>query len=205
MKKRKRLVTILFLLCLVGLGFYIYSQFFHKTRIVANKKEIDVIEEYGYSLNNMHPEIYKEYFKELKTVLKETPVDEEEYVTLISKMFIIDLYSLDIRVDQNDVGGVEFVYNDIVDSYKDKVKDTIYLYMESNLYGKRKQDLPIVKDVSVDSINNVPYYYENNTKTDQNAYEVKVSWDYEETSDYQKSATLYFVHNDKKLELVEIK
>ena len=205
MKKRKRLVTILFLLCLVGLGFYIYFQFFHKTRIVANKKEIDVIEEYGYSLNNMHPEIYKEYFKELKTVLKETPVDEEEYVTLISKMFIIDLYSLDIRVDQNDVGGVEFVYSDIVDSYKDKVKDTIYLYMESNLYGKRKQDLPIVKDVSVDSINNVPYYYENNTKTDQNAYEVKVSWDYEETSDYQKSATLYFVHNDKKLELVEIK
>lgn len=202
---KKKFLIILFLLCLIGLGIYIYSQFFYKTKVVSNKKEIDTIEEYGYSLNSMHPEIYRKYFKELKSTLKNSPVNEEEYVSLISKLFIIDLYSLDIRVDSNDVGGIEFVYSDIIESYKDKVKDTIYLYMESNLYGKRRQDLPVVKDVSIESVKTVPYYYENSTKVDNEAYEVKATWDYEEESDYQKSAILYFIHNDNKLELVEIK
>jgi len=204
MTLKKKIIIFLILLLVIGVGVYIYLSFF-STKSIIEVKQMDKIEEYGYTLNDRHPEIYKTYFKELKKELSSESVDEENYVTLISKLFIIDLYSLDIRIDSNDVGGVEFVYEPIIDSYKEKVQDTIYLHMESNLYGNRKQTLPIVEDVSIDQVKTVPYYYEDGKKEDENAYEVTVSWKYKRDLGYQDSAKLYFVHDGNKLSLVEIK
>ena len=44
-------------------------------------------------------------------------------------------------------------------------------------------------------------------KKDENAYQVEVTWTYKENTGegYQTKATLYFVHEDKKLYLVEMK
>lgn len=204
MKKKKRgvvLLLILVILCIVG-GLYFYNNRIAR-KTSKTKKVSDTIEPYGYTLNENHPEIYKKYFKELKGILSSDNVDEDKYLELISKMFIIDLYSLDTKIDNNDIGGVEFVYSESVENYKAKMADTLYLYLESNLYGKRKQELPIVKDVFIDDVDTVSYYY--NKKTDANAYQVKVNWNYEKDLGYEKKAILYFVHDEKKLSLVEIK
>ena len=204
MRKGKKAFLLLFLLLLVAVGLYIYFSFF-SMKSAVKVKQMDQIEGYGYTLNDRHPEIYKTYFKELKKELKSSSIEEENYVTLLSKLFIIDLYSLDIRIDSNDVGGIEFVYEPIRNSYKEKVQDTIYLHLESDLYGNRKQSLPIVKDVSVNQIKTVPYYYNGGKEVDNEAYEVTVSWDYERDLGYQENAKLYFIHEDNKLSLVEIK
>ena len=200
--KKKSLFTIFIIILLVGAGVYIYLNFF-KTFSSNTKKTSDVIEEYGYTLSDNQPEIYKKYFKELKSVLSNGEVDEDKYLELISKMFIIDLYSLDTKIDKNDIGGVEFVYSDALDNYKAKMADSLYLYVESNLYGKRKQKLPVVEDVSIEDVKNVSYYYAK--KSDDNAYQVKVEWDYVKDLGYETEAVLYFIHDGNKLSLVEIK
>ena len=203
MKKRKRIVLILVFLIIVGLvgGIYFYNN--NYVSVTKTKKISDEIDGYGYTLNPNDPEIYKKYFKELKQVLSNSNVDEDKYLNLIAKMFIIDLYSLDTKIDNNDIGGVEFVYSGAMDNYKDKMKDTLYLYVESNLYGKRKQKLPIVVDVYVKDISTVPYYFDK--KSDDKAYQVKVNWKYNKDLNYTTEAVLYFVHDNNKLSLVEIK
>lgn len=205
MKLRKGVILLFAVLLIGGIIFYIYFSFFGGSHKINTKKDIDTIEEYGYHLSDRHTETYKKYFKELKSVLSKDPVDEDMYLELLSKMFIMDLYSLDLRVDNNDIGGEEFVYEKVRDNFKAKVGDTLYLYMESDLYGKRKQDLPVVSDVSIDNIDTVTYYYNDSKDKDESAYVVDVSWDYIDSSDYQKSASLYFIHDGNKLALVEIK
>ena len=91
-KKNDRKIILLFVV--VGLllfGFLIYrvnKDFFSKN---ANKKQIDSIEYYGYTLTKSDTDIYKTTFKELTKVLNEKPIDNTLYAKLISKLFIIDV------------------------------------------------------------------------------------------------------------------
>lgn len=204
MKLKGKLLILFLIVLIAGLGFWFYNNKMKTTNTITTKKVSDSIEGYGYTLDNNKSEIYKKYFKQLKEVLSSDPVDENKYLELISKMLIIDLYSLDNKIDNNDIGGVEFVYSGVVDNYKAKMADTIYMNIESNLYGKRKQKLPMVKDVTVDDVKTVPYYYLNG-KSDNSAYQVKVSWEYQENMGYDRQTTLYFVHENNKLSLVEMK
>ena len=55
-------------------------------------------------------------FKELKEILNKDKVDEEEYVKKISEMFIYDFYSLNYKVAKTDIGGTDFVYNEVLEN-----------------------------------------------------------------------------------------
>ena len=70
------------------------------------------------------------------------------------------------------------------------------------MYDNREQNLPTVKDVSIEGIEQTTFTV--GDASDDKAYVVKVSWDYEEDNDYQNEATLTFMHEDKKLSLVEM-
>src|SRR5574344_1475824 len=104
-KKNDRKIILLFVV--VGLllfSFLIYrvnKDFFSKN---ANKKQIDSIEYYGYTLTKSDTDIYKTTFKELTKVLNEKPIDNTLYAKLISKLFIIDLYTLDNKLSSTDIG-----------------------------------------------------------------------------------------------------
>ena len=114
-KKNDRKIILLFVV--VGLllfGFLIYrvnKDFFSKN---ANKKQIDSIEYYGYTLTKSDTDIYKTTFKELTKVLNEKPIDNTLYAKLISKLFIIDLYTLDNKLSSTDIGGLEFGIQDLL-------------------------------------------------------------------------------------------
>ncbi len=165
-------------------------------------KVINHIEEYGYELKDNETKEYKKLFKELKDTLNQEAVDEEAYVSLIAKMFVIDFYSLKDKLTKTDIGGVDFIHKDAYDDFVENAMDTLYKYVESNLYGDRKQELPKVKSVNVDSVTKTSFTYRD--KKDDNAYQVKLSWNYEQELGYQKEATLTFVHEDKVLVLVEL-
>ena len=97
------------------------------------------------------------------------------------------------------------MYSTVLDNFLKNAEDTYYKYVESNIYNQRKQKLPTVDKITIDSIDNTTFTYSDTT--DKEAYEVKVSWTYtsEDFSDYQKEATLIFMHKGKKLSLVELK
>lgn len=200
MKKiRIILIVILILIILVTLTIKIL---FKESPKIENKI-INEIKDYGYVLEDNKSSLYKQYFDELVILLKEEDVNEEEYVKLITKLFISDFYNLDNKTTKNDIGGTQFIYSSAKDNMMLEASNTIYKYIENNLDNKRKQDLPVVSNITIDSIENTTYKY--NDIEDDKAYVVSVSWEYTNDLDYQKKADITFIHEDNKLSIVEIK
>lgn len=208
MKMKKKVKRILFGIIIVALlallAFVVYKSFTPKQQEVKEAKVVSHIEEYGYKLKENKPKEYKEMFKELEDILGAEEVDEEAYVKKISEMFVYDFYSLDDKDAKTDIGGVDFVYSGVLENFLQNAQNTYYKYVESNIYGNRNQKLPIVKDIEITGIEQIPFAY--GDQTDEHAYSVTVTWDYTDAdfATYQKSGTLKFVHDGKKLCLVEL-
>ncbi len=203
-KVRRFLLAVLIIALIVVCAFLVKNIFFDKQE-VKETKVLKTIDKYGYSLKDNKTKKYKKMFEELNEILKEDPVDEEEYVKKITEMFIYDFYSLDDKASKTDIGGVDFVHKDVLQNFLITAEDTYYKYVESNIYNNRQQRLPVVDDITIESVNQDSYTIAGGA-TDDKAFFVKVNWDYTDSSfdSYQKSAELVFVHNDLRLDLVEL-
>ena len=202
-KPKKVLIFTILIIILAIAAVASYFIFFDK-ETVKEAKVVSKIDNYGYVLKSNKSDAYKKLFKELEKVLSDE-VDEEKYVKTISKMFIVDFYSLGDRTAKTDVGGVDFVHESALENFILNAEDTFYKYVESNIYGDREQELPIVDTVTIDSVEKTEFSYLETI--DENAYKVTASWTYKDptlAAGYQKKATLVFVHKDKKLVLVEL-
>lgn len=202
-KPKKKFIVILVVLALALIGFGCYITLSKKTT-VKEAKVVSKIPGYGYTLKSNKSKEYKKLFQELKKVLTAKKVDEKKYAKVLSKMFVVDFYSLGDHIAKTDVGGVEFVYKDSIDNFLENAEDTYYKYVENNIYGARKQKLPIVKKAKVVSVSEEEYAY--NDQVEENAYKVVVKWSYKDKTiadGYQDKATLVFIHDGKKLVLVE--
>lgn len=199
MKKNKLLIVVILIILILG-GLYLLN--FGKKPEKIKSKITKTIENYNYNLYDNSTKNYKDLFDELSKVLSSDTVDEKKYVELISKMFIIDFYTLSNKTTNMDIGGLQFVHKDVVDNFKEKATATIYKFVETNIYGDRKQELPKVKEVTIEKIEQKNFKY--NKTSDSNAYFVKVNWAYEKDLGYETSKNLIFVHDDKALSLVEM-
>lgn len=209
MAKRKRKIKtgrILTLILLIGLlvGTVIFGlDKYSSKKPTSNKvKDISTIEGYDYTLKENATSYYKGLFKKLDSTLSEDPVNEEEYMLLVSQMFVADFFNLDNKISKNDVGGVQFVYKDYREDFEKYAMDSIYKSVESNLYGNRKQKLPIVTDVKVNKVKNESYKYGNSS--DDKAYVVNFDITYKEDLGYQSEGSLVIIHNDKKMEVASM-
>lgn len=204
-KKFKILLYLVLIALFVLLGILIYKNIKGGNEVKA-AKVIGSIKDYGYELkDNKSPE-YKRMFYQLKDILSKKKVDEEEYAKKIAEMFIYDFYSLDDKTAKTDIGGVDFVHPDILQNFTENAESTYYKYIESNVYGNRKQSLPMVDKVTIENVQQ-GLYVVGDTGKDEEAFELKVTWTYTSNTfdDHQKQATLDFVHDGKKLLLVELK
>ena len=203
-KVRKTIIFILIIILIVLCAFLVKDMFFNKQE-VKETKVLKTIDKYGYSLKDNKTKKYKKMFEELNEILTAEEVDEEAYVKKISEMFIYDFYSLEDKASKTDVGGVDFVHKDVLQNFLIAAEDTYYKYVESNIYNNRKQRLPVVDDITIESVKNDTYTIAGGA-TDDKAYFVKVNWDYTDSSfdSYQKTAELVFDHNDARLDLVEL-
>ena len=207
-KKRKinikLIITLIFIILLVILGFC-FKDIISVVKN-GNTKEIkilDKIENYNYSLNEYDSEYFKQVFKQLKKELSNKDIDEKEYASLVSKLFVIDFFSLNNSLNKNDVGGKGFVYTDYQADFLKKAKDGIYKYVENNIYGKRSQKLPSVKEVTVSSIKTEKVEFQNDI-SDSEAYTVELKILYKENLEYPESVKLILVHNEKLLEIAKM-
>ena len=200
-KKVKVMLILAIILISTGLGFIAYESI--KPKAVKTATVENEIEEYGYTLKSTRNDRYKEAFQELKDILSKKDVDEKAYVEQISKMFIMDFYTLNDKLANTDVGGIDFVHTDAKTNFLEKSEDTVYKYVENDIYGNRDQKLPEVTKVTIDTIENIEYTIGTDF-TDDFAYQVEVSIEYKEDMDYPTKATLIFVHEDNKLSLVEV-
>ena len=208
-KKRRinyKRIMILILICIVVIGLIVFlsSKIFGKK--AGNKQEpvkvVDTLEEYGYTLNENETSYYKSLFNELKEELMKDEVDEETYAKVVSKLFIADFFDLNSKITKNDIGGTQFVYSSYQPDFQKYATEGMYKYVESNLYGDRKQELPVVKNVEVTSLKEESYSYLDSK--DNHAYIIDVMIEYEKDLGYQTSFTLTLIHTNKKLEIVKL-
>ena len=150
MKKSKKILIVLIIIVILSIiGILLYS-YFSKDE-PKEIKTIKSIPEYGYELKENETKLYKDEFENLDKILSEKEVNYEEYAKSIAKLFIIDLYTLDNKLSKNDIGGTDFIKEDMRDNFIDEVRSTFYKYLEVDSED-RNQDLPEVskiKDVSI--------------------------------------------------------
>ena len=199
----KRWIAIIIVgILLIGCGTLVYFKLFNTTTNTKIKAEkpLETIKGFDYKLQKRDKSLYKNEFLNLKKILESKEIDYEKYAESISKLFIIDLYTIDNKVNKYDVGGTEFVYPDVLDNYKLNVEDTIYKYIEDNVNDDRTQNLPIVKSINVTNFKNTTYKL-NNEEID--AYEISLKWTYKEDLKYDNKGTLILIKKDKYLYIVE--
>ena len=203
-KAKTTLIAIIVILVVAVVGIFTYKTFFSKP-VIKEAKVLKEIKNYGYVLKDNKSKKYQALFKDLAKILESDEVDYKAYASKLAEMFVVDFYSLSDKTAKTDVGGVDIVLPDILNNFLENAENTSYKYVESNIYNNRNQKLPEVNTVEVESVEKTTFTY--NDTIDENAYQVKVKWDYTDSdfANYQKEATLIFVNKDKKLYLVELK
>lgn len=202
MKKwyRTGLMIILFLVLLIFIS-YLLSRF-----VFTNKGKksfsvvVDSIKGYNYTLDERDSKLMRSKFKELKKVLNNKELDYKEYSSLLSQLFIIDLYDIDKKVNKYDIPCLEYLYGDEVDKFKKLIKEDFYSKLEDNSDGNRKQELPTIKSIEVESIeetepkvNDIP----------MKGYNVTLKWEYEKDLGYDSKAVVTTVIDGDKVYIIK--
>lgn len=206
-KKRNKIILIAIVSTLVILvGVVLILVVFNKkednnnnNEVINEVKKVDEISKYNYYLEEDASSYYKELYEELKSALNKEEVDMEEYASIITKLFVTDVFTLDNKITSSDVGGLQFVYPSYVDEFIKINQNTLYSSVISNIYGDRVQELPIVNSVKIDSIKKDTYNYNSNN---YDSYIVNVSIGYEKDLDYPSKYQVTLIKEDNYLYVV---
>jgi hypothetical protein len=163
-----------------------------ETKIISN------IEKYGYTLDDRDTKYMKETFKELESILNIDEINKEEYAKVLSKLFIIDFYTLSNKINKYDVGSLEYILNDKVEIFKNKAMDTIYSDIIDNTYKDRVQELPEITDVEILEIKKSKFEL---NKEEKESYKITLKFSYKKDLGYDKEGTLHIIENNNKLEV----
>lgn len=197
-KKYKLQLRVLILLIILIIALICFKTFKKETK--NNVKVVDSIDNYGYTLDQRDSKLMKDTYKKLKEILNEKEIDYDKYAEELAKLFVIDLFTINNKINKYDVGSLEYVYPDNVENFKTNVEDTIYKIVEDNTKGKRKQELSIVSSVNIEEETNGEYEL---SDVQNKSYIVKLKWTYEKDMGYDSNATITLIEKDNKLYVVE--
>ena len=200
-KKYKRILIIILIVVLLAIiSFVIYKILLNNKTEEEVVNVVDSISEYGYNLDDRDTELMKSTYEELKNILNSDEIDYELYASALARLFVIDLFTMDNKINKYDVGSTEYVYPDALENFKLNVEDTLYKHMENNSSGKRKQDLPEVSNIEVLSTETGEYTIGENSF---DSYIVNLSWQYVSDLGYDNNALITLINLDNKLYVVE--
>lgn len=203
MRKRYKIwLTIIVILLIFTIGIGVLKLFIGSDN---NKKPQNVtsiitsIDEFGYTLDDRDTDYMKTEFKKLEEVISQEEINYEEYAKAIAKLFVIDFYTLNNKINKYDVGSLEYILSDKKDMFKNKAMDTIYGDIIDNTYKDRVQDLPEVTAVEIINYE-VTEITLNKNKVE--SYKLTMKYTYKKDLGYDKEGTLNLVKNNNKLEVV---
>ena len=203
-KKYKITLIILVILILLCVGLLVFK------KTVYDKKEkkpsvttsvVDNMESYGYALEDRDTKLYKNTYYELKEILDAEELDYEKYGQKISELFVIDLLTISNKVNKYDVGGLDFLYEEEKEMFKNKVIDTIYKDVEDNSYQTREQKLPTVSKVIVEKTEKTTFELTEDKKLE--AYEYDLQIQYKQDLGYDENITVITVKDNNKMYVVK--
>ena len=199
-KKYKILLIVIIILIIVIIAAIVAFKFLKGSEPAEPVKVVDSIDNFDYTLDDRDTELMKNTYNELKTVLSSDEIDYEKYAEILSKLFVIDLFTMDNKVNRYDVGSTEYVYPDSVDNFKTNVEDTIYKSMENNSDGKRRQDLPEVSSIDNTSVETSTFTI---GEEEHESFVVNINWSYVSDLGYDDNAIITLIELNEKLYVVE--
>ena len=204
MQKKHKIVLITIIIILIigvaALGIVKYLKKPQEEKIKNVTNIISNISDYGYSLDDRDTTYMEDTFKELEEILNSQIIDYEEYAKSLTKLFIIDFYTLSNKINKYDVGGLEYILSDKVEIFKTKAMDTIYKDIIDNTYKDRIQELPEIKEVKIVNIEQTKITI-NESETD--CYKVDAEYIYKKDLGYDIEGTIYLIKNNNKLEIAK--
>lgn len=195
-------MVVVIVVSLIGIGSYFILLSNDNNEIKENKKSIDEIKIYNLRLNESDSEEFKSEFNNLKTILSKSEIDSEEYALSVAKLFVIDLYTMDSKINKYDVGGSELVLPSFKENYMLNVTNTLYNYLNDNTDGKRNQNLPHVSKVDVIKSDTKEYTINgDNTPYKAYVYNMKITYKYD--LGYDSEVEVIVVNKDNFMYVVE--
>ena len=202
MRKKYKVWLIIILVLIVLVSVVGVSKLVLKPKIKDKPKNvtsvISNIGDYGYSLDDRDTKYMKETFEELEQILNQEEIDYEEYAKVVAKLYIIDFYTLDNKINKYDVGSLEYTLNDKVELFKTKAMDTIYNDIIDNTYKDRIQELPEITNVEILDFEKTKITLAEDTTE---AYKITMEYTYKKDLGYDKEGTVYLVKNSNKIEV----
>ncbi len=198
-KKTKILLIIILVLILAFLGLFIGYKLYDNNTDKNTYKQEDSIKEYGYTLDDRDTKLMKDTFKKLKSTLKSNNIDYKEYAKLLSELYVIDIFTMDNKINKYDTPSLEYILEDNKENFSNNITDTLYKYLLDNSDGFREQDLPVVESIEATNIEESTYTYKD---TSYNGYKVNLSWTYKKDYGYDKKAIIDVINKDNKLFIV---
>lgn len=197
-KKIFVLIIIIILLLIAGILWTIFKP--DNNKEVSNPVQIkDNMENYDYYLTDNATSYYEELYGELKKILNEDTVDDKDFAEMIAKLFITDVFTLDNKVSSSDIGGLQFIHSKFKDDFINIAKTTLYSSVQNNIYGDRKQKLPIVTNVEIKNSKASTFTYKKNT---YDSYVINASISYKTDLGYPSSYKVTLIKNDKYWQVV---
>lgn len=192
--KKRSVIILVIILVIISIGLY---------KILMNDSHginvIDKIDGYNYILNDNDSKLTKTLFSELKSELKSSNIDRNKYAEYIAKLFVVDLYTMNTKINKYDVGGDQFVYPKYLDNYKLKVRDTLYKYLEESSF-RDKDTLPEVSEISLVSIEDGEF---ENNKTIYESILVNLEWNYKKELGYDSKGSVVLIEDNGQLYVVQ--
>lgn len=195
LNKLKRGIGLTLLLILITIGAYVL--------IIVKPNEKDNIQEvekikFNYTLYDRDIKIYRDIFNDLKEELDKEQIDYEKYATYISKLFVIDFYTLNNKNSKDDIGGTQFVKTEIEENFKLNASQTMYKYISDT----DKKKLPEVSNIELKELKKTTY---NIKEVEYEAYLIELTWEYKEDLGYENKGEIYIVKEGEQLFIVEKK
>ena len=197
--KKKIILFVLIILLIYAVGGISYILLNKKKRIISIS-DLDSIKGYNYTLKSNATSLYTSEFNILKDNIESENINEEEYAQSVSKLFIIDLYTLSNKINKYDIGGTLFVHPDYIANYKLNVQDTLYKYIEDNSTNNRNQELPEVTNIEIVSCEETIFKIGDN---DFNGYKIKLTWNYNKDLGYDNEGEIIVIKIDNLYYVVE--
>ena len=190
----KKIVGISIILLIVFICIYAVFIIIPNKDTTSETKEVEKIK-YGYIQYNRDNSLYKDIFNELKSELENETIDYKKYAEYISKLFIIDLYTLNNKNSKDDIGGIQYLKEEVKDNFILNASNTMYKYI-----GVDNTTLPEVNSIELVSISENKYII---GSSEYNSYDVSLKWDYKKDLGYDKTGKIVLIKDGEQLYIVE--
>jgi len=197
----KMFFALIALFLIFGIILYLYGTL-QKTEEPTNVSTVEnTISNCGYFINDNASNYYKSEFNNLKTLLEgsEAP-DDNEYMSLIAKLFVIDLMSFNDKINKYEVTSSQYFLDTKQDMFTNKVVDNFYNIIEDNSYDDRKQALPEVSEIVISNMEDSTYIIED---IEYKANIITIDITYEKDLGYDKEVIVTLIKKDNKYYVVK--